>query len=207
MSRIYLMRHGQIVQRHPRPFVGCQDIPLDETGRGQAAQIAAALADVGLRRIVSSDLSRCLETSSPLAAAVGLEIEPEPQLREINLGLWEGLTSAEVQQLYPEEYLRRGSDIAGARPNNGESFVDLAGRVWPVFRQIAHEAEYSGPTLVMAHAGVNRVLLCRLLGMPVDNLMRLDQSYACLNIVDRNAWGLCLTASNITLSGLPLQGY
>ena len=74
--------------------------------------------------------------------------------------------------------------MAHTRPEGGESFADVQARVWPAFEGIAAQAQgKAGATLVVAHAGVNRVLLCRLLGMPLAHLFRLGQDYCGLNLI------------------------
>ena len=173
-----LMRHGQIIQQKPSRFVGQSDIPLDETGREQAARVAEFLSGAGITRVVSSDLSRTMETARIVTQGWGLDIEPEPGLREIFLGQWEGLTRDEVMESFPGVYQARGKDMAKCRPNEGESFQDLQNRVWPVFEKLALCGE---KLLIVAHAGVNRAILCKALGMPIENLFRLGQEYCCLN--------------------------
>jgi probable phosphoglycerate mutase len=78
--------------------------------------------------------------------------------------------------------------MAGYRPPGGESFADLSDRVLPAFERVVRESE--GDLLIVGHAGVNRVILSRLLGMPLAHLFRLGQGYGCLNILesDADAW-------------------
>jgi probable phosphoglycerate mutase len=175
------MRHGRIAPQVPWRFVGQRDLPLDETGRRQAQLVRERLREIEIGRIVSSDLGRAMETARIVAAGKDLTIEAEPALREIHLGEWEGLSVNEVQAAFPGEYERRGRDLEGVRPAGGESFRDLLDRVLPVFEALA-----AGPapsTLIVAHAGVNRVILCHLLGMPLSNLLGLGQDYGCLNVI------------------------
>lgn len=90
----------------------------------------------------------------------------------------------EVRERFPGGYEARGLDIVNYRPPGGESFADLSDRIWPAFASIADScASETRPVVVVAHAGVNRVLLCRLLGMPLANLFRLKQGYGCCNVV------------------------
>lgn len=91
-ARIILVRHGQTAHNRERRIQGHIDIPLDETGRGQAAQLARHLGAQGVRatRIHSSDLSRAYATAEALRAEIGGVHESFPALREILLGSWEG---------------------------------------------------------------------------------------------------------------------
>ncbi|MBI5896369.1 MAG: histidine phosphatase family protein, partial [Desulfobacterales bacterium] len=80
---------------------------------------------------------------------------------------------------------RRGRDLEGYRPPGGESFGDLRSRVVPAFERIIAQA--TANILIVGHAGVNRVILCHLLGMPLAHLFRLGQDYAGLNIIEPHA--------------------
>jgi probable phosphoglycerate mutase len=120
--------------------------------------------------------------------------EPLPPLMEINLGGWDGLTVDEVRQRYPGSYEARGRDLARFCPQGGESFADLLHRSWPVFESIATgTAEH---VAVVTHSGVNRVLLCRILGMPLENLFRFGQDYGCLNSIHHDGAGYQLDLLN-----------
>ncbi len=178
MSEIHLVRHGEITQLTPRRFVGQSELPLTERGRSQMRLVAEYLAGRGVTRLVCSPLSRCVESAGIVGAALGLRPETVPDLREISLGEWEGLTVAEVRERFPGEYEDRGRDLAGFRPLGGESFADVQRRTWAAFETAAGG---DCPLAIIAHGGVNRALLCRVLGMPLDNLFRLEQDYACVN--------------------------
>ncbi len=181
MSEIYLIRHGEITQSSPRRFVGQTDLPLTERGRAQIAGVAEHLAGRGVGRLLCSPLSRCVESAGIIGAALGIVPETVPDLREIDLGAWEGLTVDEVRERFPGRYEARGRNLAGFRPPGGESFADVQRRAWPAFEAVT--AEMDEPLAIVAHGGVNRVLLCRILGMPLENLFRLEQHYACINIL------------------------
>lgn len=178
MSEIYLIRHGEITQSSPRRFVGQTDLPLTDCGRKQMRQVAEYLVGKGVRRVLCSPLSRCVESAGIVGAALGLEPEVVPDLREIGLGVWEGLTVDEVRERFPGDYEARGRDLAGSRPPGGESFIDLQRRAWAAFEAVS---DCDSPQAIVAHGGVNRVLLCRILGMPLENLFGLGQDYACVN--------------------------
>ena len=120
--------------------------------------------------------------------------------REINLGTWEGLSVTEVQARYPGAYEARGLDLARFRPEGGESFSDVAARAWPALLALAQESEKAAaaqkPMLVVAHAGVNRVLLARAAGLPLDELLSIPQPYGALS-------SLRYSAGKIEIDSLP----
>jgi len=108
--------------------------------------------------------------------------QPLADLREIDLGEWDGLAMAEVRKQHPDSWRQRGEELAAFRPSGGESFGDLEVRVIRVFERVVEKN--MGDILIVAHAGVNRTILCRLLGMDLANLFLLAQDYAGLNLID-----------------------
>ncbi len=186
MSEIYLIRHGEITQFTPRRFVGQRDLPLTDRGRSQMRQVAGYLAHKGMKRLLCSPLSRCVESAAIVGSVLGLRPEAAPDLREIALGDWEGLTVQEVWERFPGEYEARGRDLSGFRPPGGESFADVQHRAWAAFETLS---DFNAPQAIVAHGGVNRVLLCRILGMPLENLFRLGQDYACVNLLQAHEGG------------------
>jgi probable phosphoglycerate mutase len=190
---MYLIRHGEITQSAPRRFVGQSELPLTDRGREQMRKVGEYLVGRGVRRVLCSQLSRCVESAGILGLALGLGPQVVTALREISLGEWEGLTVAEVRERFPGEYEARGRDLAGFRPLGGESFADLQHRAWAAF-EVATGGDC--PVAIIAHGGVNRVLLCRILGMPLENLFRLEQDYACVNLLHAEEGGYRLGMLN-----------
>lgn len=180
-ATVLLLRHGEIEQAEPRRFVGQRDLPLTERGREQARGWSPVLAQLPLAGAWCSDLSRCRATAELALAGSGLSAKALPDLREISLGQWEGLTAEEVRQRFPGEFERRGADLADVAPAGGESFRQAQERGWAALNGIL--TGRTGLLLVVAHAGINRALLCRILGMPLGNLFQLGQDYGSMNIV------------------------
>jgi alpha-ribazole phosphatase len=180
--KIYLLRHGEIERAEEKRFIGHTDVPLSETGRGQARWWRIVLEHVAFRRIYCSDLVRARQSAEILAAGTARSVTVSPRLREINLGQWDGLTVKEVKAKFPGEWDRRGLNISEYRPVGGESFADLSKRVVPVFESIGEDSEDA--VAVVGHAGVNRVVLCHVLGMPINNLFCVRQDYGALNIIE-----------------------
>lgn len=196
---LYLMRHGQTAPETPWRFLGQRDAALSGAGRAQAAAWRDTLRDVDFAGAWCSDLARCRDTAGIVLEGRDLTATPVPGLREISLGEWDGLTVAEVKSRYPGLYEARGANIAEFRPPGGESFSDLAERAWTFltdeifsFRSPKQVANL----LVLAHAGVNRVLLCKLLGMSLSRVFSLGQDPCCLNIVSFGPGGPYLTLLN-----------
>ena len=181
MWAVYLMCHGDSRQDGVRRYIGQTDLPLNEKGIEQARYWQQQLCSVPFYRVYCSDLARSLETARIITHDREIQVCSLPELREIRLGAWEGLSVPEVHQRFPGEYEKRGEDFSDYRPRNGESFSDLSRRVVPIFERIASEME--GNMLIVGHAGVNRTILCHVLGMPLENLFRLEQQYGSLSIL------------------------
>ncbi len=193
--RIFLMRHGDSRKDAVRRYIGQSDAPLNDRGREQAEWWRPKLSPIRFSRVFCSDLARSMQTARIIMAGRENLITSLAGLREISLGDWEGQAMADVRAGQPAEYVERGLNPDIHRPPGGESFADLRNRVVPVFRDIAGREE--GTVLVIGHAGVNRVILCHVLGMPLKNLFLLGQDYCCLNILGRGNGPLRVDAVNL----------
>lgn len=182
-TRLYLVRHGQVADGHTDRYHGHNDIGLSPQGERQLERLAADLAAVPLVAVYSSDLTRSRQGAEILCQGRSLKPEAVPQFREIHFGIWEGLTFSEIAARYPQELQARLRDLAAYRIPGGESLLDVRQRVMPKLKEILARHEGQAVALV-AHAGVNRVILAEALGLPLAHLFRLDQAYGCLNIID-----------------------
>jgi probable phosphoglycerate mutase len=192
---VYLLRHGDIRQDDTKRYIGQADLSLNEAGRTQALIWHNELARVPLSKIFCSDLSRSYETACIIADGRATPVQSLHKLREINLGAWDGQPIADVRRLYPGEYEKRGADLVYYRPPAGECFADIAARVIPLFEEIVRNVP--GNLLIVGHGGVNKVLLCHLLGMPMENLLRIRQDYGCLNIIEYGPDSVSLRGLNL----------
>jgi len=195
-GRILLLRHDE-VQRvgEGRHYFGQQDLPLSARGREQAAAWGDYMAAAGLRAIASSDLARCRETARIIGERCRLSPQVYPELREVDLGEWDGQPFAAIRDGDPQSFRQRGAHIADHRPPGGESFRDLDGRAWPFFEGLLRRPP--GRILVVTHAGVIRVLLCRILRIPLENLFTIGVAHGALSIVDIRPDGGRLQALNL----------
>jgi probable phosphoglycerate mutase len=184
-TTLYLVRHGAIIRVADRAYIGQIEAPLSEEGVEQAWALRKWLEPVRFSHVYASDLSRAQRSAKIIASPRIRSVEILPALREINLGEWEGFTFREIEQRFPEEFAARGRDMENWRPPGGESFADCRIRVMDALRGILQEAQ--GNILVVGHAGVNRLILCDVLGVPVANLHSIGQDYGCLNIVEFSA--------------------
>ncbi|HEY6065130.1 MAG TPA: histidine phosphatase family protein [Thermoanaerobaculia bacterium] len=183
-TRISLVRHGATVVGGEDRFAGETDVPLSETGREQARALGARLAAERLDAVYASPLGRAVETARLIAAPHHREVVTRRELSEIAHGHWEGKTRAEVETLYPLEYSRWESDPFSFAPEGGETGLAVTARALPALLEIV-ASHPEGSVLVVSHKATIRLLISALLGFdPRSYRDRLDQSPACLNILD-----------------------
>ena len=183
MTTIYLLRHGALADDSRNRFIGQIDLPLAAEGIRQAQALAQTLRHENIGIIYCSDLLRSQQTAEIIADEINAPIEARRELREISLGNWEGLSRSEVKSTFPVQYAARGNDIENYRIPGGESFFECRLRALAAWEEILNCGSES--VAVAGHAGINRLLLCHLLGIPVNNMFRIGQDYGCVNIVEQ----------------------
>ena len=204
MIDIYLLRHGEVPQSKPRRFLGQQDTLLTAEGCAQIRSWQVAFEKIPFSLAVSSDLTRCRETTEIALHNRDVPVVFDSALREVSLGSWEGLTIAQVETLFPGEYRKRGLDMANYVPHGGESFEQLRYRALKSLREHAEEAlSRGGPLLVVTHAGVGRCALAHVLAMPVSCVMRLEYSYARCHVLRFDGAFRMVSGMNLAPGGLP----
>ena len=186
---IYLFRHGEVELAETRRFIGHLDVPLSPLGERQSAAQAARLSSVKLAAVFASDLVRARRTGEIIGAPHGLVPTVVPELREMAMGRWDGLTAAEIRQREPAKFAEWMARVGEFPFPDGESVPDLEARAWPAFESIA--GTHAGRAIaVVAHGGTNRAILCRALGLPLDRLLSFGQDYGGLNVLlhDPRGW-------------------
>lgn len=157
MTTLILVRHGQSQANLERRFAGHTNAPLTETGLKQAELTAQYIKEnYNVSKVYASDLARAFETGKCISAALGIEIIPNQNLREIYAGKWEGMKFDDIISTYTEAYNVWLNDIGNARCTGGESPAELAERFLSALTTIAEEND--GQTVVIAtHATTIRV--------------------------------------------------
>lgn len=183
-TRIYLVRHGATELTAEDRFAGSTDVTLSEEGRRQVTALAVRLRCDTLDAVYASPMGRTVETARIIAEPHDLAPVPEPALREIDYGHWEGKTRDEIETAYPQEYAAWQEDPLTIAPAGGESGIQVLARALPVMRRIVEQHE-GRAVLVVSHKGTNRLLISSLLGFDARGYRdRLDQSPAALSILD-----------------------
>jgi broad specificity phosphatase PhoE len=171
-TTVLLARHGESDWNRSKRWQGFADRPLTDLGRRQGAELARRLEDTELDAVYSSDLRRARDTAEIVARTKGLVVETTPDLREVDVGSWSGLTRAEAEKRFPEHYARwlRG----GEGWEDGETYEQLGERVLRAIQRIAtaHDGER---VLVVAHGGTIRVIHAAALGVDVHTYRRIQR--------------------------------
>jgi alpha-ribazole phosphatase len=182
-TRLYLVRHGQVADGHTDRYHGMNDIGLSPQGMHQFEALAAQLREVPLTGIYCSNLTRTITGAEIISRGRAVKPEIIPEFREIHFGVWEGLSFTEIAERYPAELQARFRDLPHFCIPGGESLLHVRDRALPKLQELIQQhAEQA--FIVVAHAGVNRVILSEALGLPLEHLFRLDQNYGCLNVID-----------------------
>ena len=170
MTRLILIRHGFSMANATGRFAGHSDFPLSDIGHEQAKLAAEYLfANEKIDKIYASDLARAYETATPTAEKFGLPVIPEPRLREIYAGRWEGMKFDEIPNQYPEDWAVWKGDIARSRCTEGESAAELFSRVTAAVIDLA--AKNDGKCILLAsHATPLRAVECFVAGKTADSL-------------------------------------
>jgi broad specificity phosphatase PhoE len=184
ITRLLLVRHGATMATEEGRFSGSSGAELSEEGRRQATRLSERLAPQRLTAIYTSPLSRAMDTARIVAGHCGLDLGVRDELREISHGRWEGLKREDVERQYPDEYRAWEADPFTFAPAGGESGVSVLARALPVVREVV-TGHPGGCVLVVSHKATLRLILSSLLGFDARGYRdRLDQSPACLNVVD-----------------------
>lgn len=183
--RILLARHGETPWNAEGRYQGQEDIPLSPIGEIQARALGERLSEMRIDRAVASPLSRARRTAE---LALGEEraklLTTDEGLKEIAHGTWEGLLAEEIHARDPElMHAWRHAPHEVLMPE-GESLQHVLDRAWPAFERACAGLGPHETLLVVAHDAVNRVLLCRILGMPLSNLWRFRQAPTTLNLLE-----------------------
>lgn len=182
-TRLYLIRHGQVKGHEERRYNGHTDVALTDLGIEQYHQLKDRLTDSRIAACYSSDLTRCRVGADIICEPFGIQPVHRRELREVNIGIWEGLTWQEIQSRWPDDWQARLNDLVNYRVPQGENLIEVRERVMPVVAEML-ERHSGQEILLVGHGGINRVILLETIGAPLANMFYVEQNYGCLNIID-----------------------
>ncbi|MEC9341092.1 MAG: alpha-ribazole phosphatase family protein [Pseudomonadota bacterium] len=173
---IDLMRHGEPVGGVR--YRGHRDDPLSDAGWSQM-RAAVDPADPW-DGIVSSPLRRCREFAETLSEQLDLALQIDAQFKEMAFGDWEGLLPDEVRTRFPDALRQYWRDPLRHTPPNAEPLAAFQRRIETAGDGLIQQQQQAdtGHLLLVVHGGVIRVILCRVLGIPVERFMRIETPFA-----------------------------
>jgi alpha-ribazole phosphatase len=204
VTRVYLIRHGETVGAEPKRYKGTTDVPLSERGIEQIKRLARCLSqnterrtqntdnrtqttgrvkNSGLTALYCSGLSRALRSAELIGESFGIAPLVHHGLRERDFGAWEGMSFDEVETEFPDAFRRWAENPLEFSPMGGESTIEVRDRAMKTFREIT-ERHKGAVIAIVSHGGINRVILCELLGMPLENIFRIEQDFGALNVIE-----------------------
>lgn len=212
-TRLYLIRHGETEDAHPKRYKGTIDVPLSRKGIEQIKRVSQYLFHQGselntieslnnveqqeLSAVYCSDLDRAVKSAEVIAQPFGIQPVIVKDLRERNFGKWEGMSFDEIKIKYPEEFQAWAENPLENSPIRGETTRQVRDRAVRAIEGILsnHRNDKkrilnSSPPLnrvniaVVSHGGIIRILICYFLGIPLENIFRIEQDFGGLNVIE-----------------------
>ncbi len=173
---IFIIRHPEVANHKQNIFNGTIDVDLSKTGYLQADELYDFFKDKNIESIVSSPMKRCKIVAKKFEKNICITYNE--RLKERNFGIFEGLSWSDAQNIYPHEAQLFLKEPFSYRVTDGESFYDVRKRVIPEVEKILKQHKN---TLIIAHGGINRVIISYLLDMKESSVLKISQDYACIN--------------------------
>ncbi len=181
---LYFLRHGQTAYSHANSYCGDIDPDLTPAGVEMAEAFARAYRDLPWQAVYCSPKHRAIATAAPLCAAIGQTIQLREGLKEIGYGQWEGLSPAEVNERFHDDYIRWLADPGWNAPTGGETGVYIARRASQVLDEI-ERTHSKGNVLIVSHKATIRIMLCALLGIDIGRFRdRIGMPVASVSVVE-----------------------
>ena len=194
-STITLMRHGEpLTQGKESPaygqqpsasqsqtiFRGSTDDELSHKGWQQMLNAAEKISNIDV--VISSPLKRCSMFATQLSTERALSLEKCNELREINFGAWDGLSTQQIESDFPDLLHRFWQNPIANTPPDGEPVIDFQKRVVQFWNKLLHQ--YKGQhCLLITHGGVQKMILAQVLNMPLEAVHNIEVPYACCSVI------------------------
>lgn len=184
MTTLLITRHGQTLWNLEGRLQGHMDSDLTDLGKNQAAWLGERLRDVEIHKIYASSSGRTLKTAEIIRGKRNIEIIASDQLREINMGSWEGQFHSDIEAYDQEAYYNFWHKPDLYQPQEGESYESLLTRVTNEVEKIIGENE-NKTILIVTHAGVLKSLMVYFKNMAIKDFWSGPfMKSACLNIIE-----------------------
>jgi broad specificity phosphatase PhoE len=181
VTRLFLLRHGEVEERYHRIFGGRIDMELSSLGLEQAQRLAEYLSRIRIDAVYCSPMKRARQTAAPLERYAPPPIVL-PGLREVDFGDWTGHTWAEVKERFDVSAYSWLQQMDNGGFPKGETAAGFRARIEPCVRQIL-ETHKGQTSAVVCHGGVVRAILAVIFNWPMPLTMAFDIEYASLTEV------------------------
>src|SRR5688572_17376727 len=171
MTSLLVCRHGVTDWNIQGRYQGQSDVPLNAEGRQQAESLADELALAPVEAVYASALERAWRTAEATANRHALEVKRDSRLNEVHLGVWEGLTLAEILAGYAEQHAFWVNHPVDARPPEGESIAEVVMRVRAALLDIA-ASRPTGSVVVVTHKVTMNVIQSLVTGQPLEEVLK-----------------------------------
>ena len=192
MHRIYLVRHGETDWNRDQRLQGTLNVRLNEVGIEQGRRVAKRLSGLRVSRVYTSPLGRARHTALLLSRGRNWPVIVERLLREIDHGIWTGLTLGKIARDFPDELQGWRLRPDCVRPSGGESLQEAYGRAAGFLRGIT-DAAFDGDILIVSHGVINALLLYAASGAPLARVWESPQPNAHVTVLraeDRKIFGI-----------------
>lgn len=197
MKKIYLARHGESIWNTLKMIQGQKDVPLTEKGINQAKLLGKRLRDEKIDKIYSSDLLRAYETAKIVGEIIDVEVTVSKEFREINFGIWEGMSNEELYKNYKEEYelwLRQPEKLI---LEGAETLYDLQNRAISGINKIINTEDSNiDNILIVSHSATIKAIILGLLGMDISYFKNLVLGNVSLSIIEFRKYNKVLELFN-----------
>lgn len=202
--KIFLIRHCRPnITKNFSMCLGKKDIPLSNDGIAEAKILKEYFSNVMLSSIYSSPLLRSKHTAE-IIADNKMNVIVKDGFSEINIGKWDGMSFDEIKEKYPIEYKERGKDLENYVVEGGESMAACQARAIKELCKTLLES--SGNILIVAHSGINRAIISKILGVSIKDSFAFRLEYGSINILTFNGVKLNVLKIGANISELYKMG-
>lgn len=199
MKKIYLARHGESQWNVSKIVQGQKNIPLTDKGIKQAELLGKRLINEQIEKIYSSDLARAYDTAKIIGKIIDVEVEPMKEFREINFGVWEGLSKNELLTKYRTEYEKWLKNPKDLILEGAETLAELQERALEGINKIINlNGDRYNNILIVSHSATIKVIILGLLGISLNNFKNLTLGNVSLSIIEYRNYNKVLKLFNNT---------
>lgn len=197
MKKLFLVRHGESEWNKLKKVQGQKDIPLTEKGIEQAKLIGKRLINEGIEKIYTSDLKRAYDTARIIGKMLNIKVIPSKELREINFGIWEGLTSDIIKSKFSKEHELWLKNPEMLKVEGAESILDLQLRAMNEINKIISDENIDN-VLIVSHSATLKTIILGLLNMDIGYFKNMTLNNVSLSIIEFRQYNRVLSLLNDT---------